>query len=139
MPLPCHFQEEQKYPEAGMASTPTFTKFESLSEDTLDAWVESSFGELDDVADSPVAYELDGEVSVSTGAAAAAAATPADDVDWSAEIEARYKAYNEYYPPATFEAMIKAMDASWRTIILSRGKQVRSTPLTPCTLYAPLY
>lgn len=114
-----------------MASTPTFTKFMDLSEDTLDAWVEGSFGELDDVADSPVAYEMDGEVSVST-AAAAAAATPADDVDWSAEIEARYKAYNEYYPPATFEAMIKAMDASWRTIILSRGKQVRNTP-TPCS------
>lgn len=111
-----------------MQSTPTFTKFMQLSDDSLDSWVEGGFGELDDVAESPLAYTTGEEVSVSAGpAAAAAAATEAGEVDWSEEIEARYKLYNEYYPPATFEAMIKAMEASWRTIILSRGKQVRGS------------
>lgn len=46
-----------------------------------------------------------------------------DDAELSAEIEARYAAYNEYYPPASFDAMVEAVKQSWRTIVLSRGKQ----------------
>ncbi len=39
------------------------------------------------------------------------------------EIDASFTAYNEYYPPASFDGMVAAMQKSWRTIILSRGKQ----------------
>lgn len=32
-----------------------------------------------------------------------------DDAALSAEIEARYAAYDEYYPPATFDAMVRTI------------------------------
>lgn len=42
-------QAEQDYPEAGISTAPTFTKYEQLGEDNLDDWVENGFGEFDDV------------------------------------------------------------------------------------------
>lgn len=54
-------QEEQQYPEAGMSSAPTFTKYEQLSDENLDDWVERGFGEFDDVEESPVAYTFVGD------------------------------------------------------------------------------
>lgn len=46
---PSLIQAEQAYPEAGISTPPDFTKYEQLSEDNLDEWVENGFGEFDDV------------------------------------------------------------------------------------------
>lgn len=48
LPTTVH-QSEQDYPEAGISTPPTFTKYEQLGEDNLDDWVEHGFGEFDDV------------------------------------------------------------------------------------------
>lgn len=152
-------QTEQDYPEAGISTVPSFTKYEELSDDNLDEWVENGFGEFDDVEErcvltnlpalpclasydligwsltrrttyiethSPVAYTIEGQEAPAAAAAASAdegEAAAVDDAALSAEIEARYAAYDEYYPPASFDAMVEAVKQSWRTIILSRGKQ----------------
>ena len=99
-----------------------------LGEDNLDAWVENGFGEMDDVEASPLAYTMEGGDDVTAAANAAAAAAAGEEGKeepelTSEEIEASINAYNEYYPPANFEGMVAAMEKSWRTIILSRGKQ----------------
>lgn len=125
---PLATDEEQGYPETGVSSAPSFTKYEMLGEDNLDAWVENGFGEMDDVEASPLAYTMEGgdDVTVAANAAAAAAAAEEGKEEpelTSEEIEASINAYNEYYPPADFKGMVAAMEKSWRTIILSRGKQ----------------
>lgn len=48
LPLPWP-QSEQDYPEAGISTAPSFTKYEELTDDNLDDWVENGFGEFDDV------------------------------------------------------------------------------------------
>lgn len=48
-PHPNTTQAEQDYPEAGISSLPSFTKYEELGEENLDEWVENGFGEFDDV------------------------------------------------------------------------------------------
>ena len=57
--LPPSFSQ-QSYPETGVSTAPSFTKYETLGEDNLDAWVENGFGEMDDVEASPVAYTIEG-------------------------------------------------------------------------------
>jgi geranylgeranyl pyrophosphate synthase len=78
-------------------------------------------------------------LSPQAASSAVAVETPVGEIDpeaMSEDIEAQIRAYNEYYPPATFDAMVTAMQKSWRTIILSRGKQVR--PLL-CVHHGDMY
>jgi len=114
----------QAYPETGDSTAPSFTKYEVLGDDNLDAWVESGFGEFDDVEPSPVAYTIEGaEEGGARGEMEGEGQREEAKELTSEEIEASINAYNEYYPPASFDALVTAMQASWRTIILSRGKQ----------------
>ncbi|EWM24340.1 hypothetical protein Naga_100105g16 [Nannochloropsis gaditana] len=115
---------DQAYPETGDSTAPSFTKYEVLGDDNLDAWVESGFGEFDDVEPSPVAYTIEGaEEGGARGEMEGEGQREEAKELTSEEIEASINAYNEYYPPASFDALVTAMQASWRTIILSRGKQ----------------